>query len=110
MFGHFGQRFSLVIVGFFVNVNVIDVPTAERFKHAFAFGALDELGHRETVKGCFAVLAFADEDDLCAVAGHSGGQGSEPATAWGIAGAGFFEIAGDFPRDFGGGRVGGLGG
>jgi hypothetical protein len=66
------------------------------------------LGHGEAIKGCFAVLAFGDEDDLGAVAGHSGGQGSEPATARCIAGAGFFEVAGHFPGNFGGGGVCGV--
>src|SRR6267142_3284004 len=80
--GQLGQGFALVVVGFFVNVNVVKVPTAERFEHAFAFGTLDELSQGKAVEGCFAITAFGDEDDLGAVAGHARREGSEPATAW----------------------------
>jgi hypothetical protein len=110
MFGEFGESFALVIVGFFVDVNVIEVPTTEGFEHAFAFGALDELGDSQTVERSFAVFAFVDEDDLSAVASHLRRERGEPATARSIAGTGFFEIAGNFPGDFGrAGRIRGLG-
>ena len=110
MLGEFEQRFALFIICAFIDVNVLEVPISEGFKHAFAFGALHELGECEAVQGRFAVFAFRDENDLRAVTSHARWEGSEPATAWGVAGASLFEVAGNFPGNFGGGRFCGLAG
>lgn len=111
MFGEFNQGFALVVVSLFVDIDIIEVPTAEGFEHALAFRALNKLAHGKSIERCFAILAFADENDLCAVTGHARGERREPAAARGIAGAGFFEFAGNFPGNFGrGGVVSGVGG
>src|SRR2546427_9055514 len=93
----FFQCLALVFVGLFVNVNVTKVPFSERFEHALMFGALDELGQGQTVKRGFAIMTFADEDDLRSVAGHAGRERFEPAGAGWTAGTGFFQVARDFP-------------
>jgi len=98
--GEFGEGLALVVVGLFVDINVLQIPIAEGFEHTFAFRALNVFGDSQAIKRSFAVTAFADEDDLSAVAGHAGGQGSKPAGAGGVAGTGFFEVGCDFPGNF----------
>src|ERR1039458_5991881 len=44
------QRLALLIVRFLVNIDVIEIPFAERFKHRLVFRALDELGHKKSVQ------------------------------------------------------------
>src|SRR5882724_12016931 len=75
----FLQRLALLFIRLFVNINVVEIPLAEGFEHALVFGALNELGHCQPVQRNLSVMAFADEDDLTPVTGHSRWQGLKPA-------------------------------
>src|SRR5947209_7475941 len=93
----FLQRLALLFIRFFVNINVVEIPLAERFEHALVLGALNELAHRQPVQRNLSVMAFADEDNLSAVTRHSRWQGFKPARTGRTAGTGLLELSSYFP-------------
>ena len=101
MKSEFLQCLALLFISLFVNVNVIEVPLAERFEHALVLGALDELGHRQSFERNLAVVALADEYDLRPVAGHARRQGLKPARTGWTAGTSFLEFPAYLPGGFG---------
>ena len=44
--GNFLQRRTLFVIGALIDINVVEIPVAEGFGHAFAFGTLHELRKR----------------------------------------------------------------
>ncbi len=72
MRSQFLQRLALILAGPFVDVHVVEIPAAEGFKHALAFGALHELGNGQAVQRSFSVMTLGDEDGLQPVARHAG--------------------------------------
>src|SRR5436309_5249094 len=97
MIREFFQSFALLFVGRFVNIDVIEIPVAERFEHAFVLGALDELAYGKAFERSFTVMALGDEDYLRPVAGHARREGFKPARAGRTAGTGFLEFPVYFP-------------
>src|SRR6266581_3057036 len=97
MLGHLLQGLALLFIGRFVNVNIIEIPFAERFEHALVLGALDELTHRQPFERDLAVMTLADEDDLRSVASHARRKRFKPARAGRTAGTGFLEFPGYLP-------------
>src|SRR2546426_908251 len=60
MQGKLLERLALLFIGIFVNIDVIEVPLAERFEHALVLRALDELRPRQSFQRNFAVMAARD--------------------------------------------------
>src|SRR6266545_4255866 len=94
------QCFALFRSRFLVDVIVREVPVAERFHHGLALRALPHSGDGESIEFNFSVISLLDEKHLAAAAGHLGRFGTEPAGTRGVARAGFFELAGNFPWGF----------
>src|SRR5690242_8379617 len=92
------ERFALLFISFFININIVEIPFPEGFKHALLLRALDELGHCQACQWDLSVMTFRDENDLCSVAGHAGRERFEPTWTGGSAGTGFFKVTGYFPR------------
>src|SRR4029078_12398359 len=75
----FFQRLTLLVIGLFVNIYVVEIPLSERLEHALVLGALNELGDRQSLDGNFSVMTFGDKDDLSAVTGHARRERLKPA-------------------------------
>src|SRR6266498_67648 len=94
------QCFALFGSGFLVDVIVGKIPVAERFHHGLALRALPHSRDGESIEFNFSVISLLDEKHLAAAAGHLGRLGTEPAGTRRVARAGFFKLAGNFPRSF----------
>src|SRR6266508_717994 len=94
------ERLSLGGVGLLVDVEIGKIPVAHGFHHALAFGALAHHGEGEPVQGNVAVAPLFDENDLAPAAGHLRRLRVEPPGTGGVARAGLFQLARDFPGGF----------
>src|SRR4030095_14939147 len=109
MVGNIPQRLALIFVRPFVDIDVVEVPMTKGLEHALAFGALDKLGHSQTIQRCLAVTTACDEYDLRTVAGHVSRHGLKPTGTCDVARTSFFQVPFDFPgrvRFNGGGPAG----
>src|SRR5258705_106857 len=75
----FLQRLALLVIGLFVDVNIVEIPFAERFEHALVLGALDELTQGQPIQRNLSITAFRDKNDLRTVTGHARRERFEPA-------------------------------